>query len=163
MTAQLFFVIEGHTSRRIMGHFLRILHSCHQMPMLHWRFIFLPSGIPALVSLQRVNKMEKICLIATASQSQASGAGWQMLAIYALLFLGMWFLLVAPQRKRQKNQQKMIDELKSGDKVVTTSGIVGTIANVKGSRFILKIADDTKIEIFRTYIQAKLDKSENTE
>jgi preprotein translocase subunit YajC len=57
----------------------------------------------------------------------------------------------------------MLDGLKSGDKVVTTSGIIGTIANVKNSKFILKIADDTKIEIFRSYIQAKLDKSEKTE
>lgn len=86
-----------------------------------------------------------------------------MLAIYALLFAGMWFLLIAPQRKKQKNQMRMIEQLKPGDRVVTTSGIVGTIANVKGPRFMLKIADDTKIEIFRSYIQMKLDKSEKAE
>ncbi|MDR1433473.1 MAG: preprotein translocase subunit YajC [Puniceicoccales bacterium] len=99
----------------------------------------------------------------TAAQRQSAGSGWQMLAIYALLFAGMWFLLVAPQRKKQKSQLKMIEELKSGDRVVTTSGIVGTIANVKGQMFILKIADDTKIEIFRSYIQAKLDKADKGE
>ena len=98
-----------------------------------------------------------------AAQQRAAGAGWQMLAIYALLFTGMWFLLVAPQRKKQRNQLKMIEELKAGDRVVTTSGIIGTISNVKGSRFVLKIADDTKIEIFRSYIQAKLDKTDRGE
>jgi preprotein translocase subunit YajC len=46
---------------------------------------------------------------------------------------------------------------------MTTSGIIGTIANGKGSKFILKIADDTEIEIFRSYIQAKLDQSEQAE
>jgi preprotein translocase subunit YajC len=100
---------------------------------------------------------------ATPAAQQPSGSGWQMLAIYALLFTGMWFLLIAPQRKKQRNQLKMIEELKAGDKVVTTSGIIGTIVNVKGSKFILKIAEDTKIEIFRSYIQAKLDKSDKSE
>ncbi|MDR2776850.1 MAG: preprotein translocase subunit YajC [Puniceicoccales bacterium] len=97
------------------------------------------------------------------AQAQSTGSGWQVLIMYVLLITGMCFLLVFPQRKRQKEQQKMLDGLKSGDKVVTTSGIIGTIANVKNSKFILKIADDTKIEIFRSYIQAKLDKSEKTE
>lgn len=109
--------------------------------------------------------MNSTLYFANVSAQQQHGSGWPVLAVYALLFLGMWFLLIAPQRKKQKNQQKMIDELKVGDKVVTTSGIVGTIANVKGTRFILKIADETKIEIFRSYIQTKLenlDKSNKT-
>ena len=106
--------------------------------------------------------MKNIFFLADQQAAVTSGGGWQVLMIYILLFVGMWFLLIAPQKKRQKNHQKMIDELKTGDKVVTTSGIIGTIANVKGSRFILKIADDTKIEIFRSYIQSKLDNSDNS-
>lgn len=106
--------------------------------------------------------MKTLFFLADQQQAVTSGSGWQILMIYILLFVGMWFLLIAPQKKRQKNHQKMIDELKTGDKVVTTSGIIGTIANVKGTRFILKIADDTKIEIFRSYIQSKLDNSENS-
>ncbi|MDR2603117.1 MAG: preprotein translocase subunit YajC [Puniceicoccales bacterium] len=97
------------------------------------------------------------------AQAQSTASGWQVLIMYVLLIAGMCFLLVVPQRKRQKEQQKMLDGLKSGDKVVTTSGIIGTIVNLKGSKFVLKIADDTKIEIFRSYIQAKLDKSEKAE
>ncbi|MDR3143990.1 MAG: preprotein translocase subunit YajC [Puniceicoccales bacterium] len=96
-----------------------------------------------------------------AETAQQTGGGLQMLAIYGLLFAGMWFLLIAPQRKKQRNQLQMIEALKSGDRVVTTSGIVGTISAVKGSKFILKVADNTKIEIFRSYIQMKLDKSDN--
>lgn len=106
--------------------------------------------------------MKTLFFLADQQPTVTSGGGWQVLMIYILLFVGMWFLLIAPQKKRQKNHQKMIDELKTGDKVVTTSGIIGTIANVKGTRFILKIADDTKIEIFRSYIQSKLDNSENS-
>jgi preprotein translocase subunit YajC len=102
--------------------------------------------------------MEPVFLIAEAAAGQQTGGGWQMLAVYGLLFAGMWFLLIAPQRKKQKNQIKMIEGLKPGDRVVTTCGIVGTICNVKGSMFVLQIADDTKVEIFRSYIQTKLDK-----
>jgi preprotein translocase subunit YajC len=87
-----------------------------------------------------------------------SGIGIQTLLIYALLFVGMWFLMIAPQRKKQKNHVKMIQELKTGDAVVTTSGIFGTIANIKEDRFVLKISEDAKIEIFKSYIQSKIDK-----
>ncbi|MDR2779043.1 MAG: preprotein translocase subunit YajC [Puniceicoccales bacterium] len=97
------------------------------------------------------------------AQAQKASSGWQVLVMYILLITGMCFLLVVPQRKRQKEQQKMLNGLKAGDRVVTSSGIIGTITNVKGSKFILKIADDTKVEIFKPYIQAKLDKSEKSE
>jgi preprotein translocase subunit YajC len=108
--------------------------------------------------------MDHLHFMATImAQAQSTCSGWQVLIMYVLLITGMCFLLVVPQRKRQKEQQKMLDGLKSGDRVVTTSGIIGTIVNVKGSKFVLKIADDTKIEIFRSYIQAKLDKSEKSE
>jgi preprotein translocase subunit YajC len=109
--------------------------------------------------------MDRVHVLADAvsGSSQAAGSWWQMLAIYILLFAGMWFLLIAPQRKKQKNQVRMIESLKTGDRVVTSSGIVGTIAGMKGSLFVLKIADDTKIEIFRSFIQSKLDKSAKSE
>jgi preprotein translocase subunit YajC len=88
----------------------------------------------------------------------SSGIGVQTLLIYVLLFVGMWFLMIAPQRKKQKNHVKMIRELKAGDAVMTSSGIFGTIANVRDDRFILKISDDTKIEILKSCVQAKIDK-----
>lgn len=101
--------------------------------------------------------MHSMVLFAEQAASQ-SGFGLQTLLIYALLFVGMWFLMIAPQRKKQKNHVKMIQELKVGDKVVTSSGIFGTIANVEEDRFVLKIAENTKIEIFKSYVQTKIDK-----
>ncbi len=92
------------------------------------------------------------------STAGSAGIGVQTLLIYLLLFVGMWFLMIAPQRKKQKNHLKMIQSLKNGDKVVTSSGIFGTIAGTKNDRFVLKISDDTKIEIFKSCIQTKIDK-----
>lgn len=97
----------------------------------------------------------------TLAQSEQSNPMSQMLILFALI-LGMWFLFLAPQRKRQKEHQALIDNLKTGDKVVTSSGIYGMITNVKPDRYVLKIADNTKVEIVKSFIQAKVqDKSED--
>ena len=74
-----------------------------------------------------------------------------------LLFVGMWFLIIAPQRKRQKQHDAMLKALKSGDEIVTSGGIFGTITNVKEDRFVVKIADNTKIEIGKSFVANKLE------
>ena len=77
-----------------------------------------------------------------------------------LMFAGLWFLIIAPQRKKQKAHTKMIEALTSGDEVITSGGIYGTITNVKDDRYILKIADNTKIEVTKPSI-ASLAASDN--
>jgi preprotein translocase subunit YajC len=66
--------------------------------------------------------------------------------------------MIAPQRKRQKQHNKMVQELKSGDEIMTNAGIFGTITATKPDRFIVKIADNVKIEIHKSSIQHKLQK-----
>ncbi|MEC7273853.1 MAG: preprotein translocase subunit YajC, partial [Verrucomicrobiota bacterium] len=73
-----------------------------------------------------------------------------------LLFAGMWFLIIAPQRKRQKAHDKMLSELKNGDEIVTSGGVYCTITNVKEDRFVVRIADNTKIEIGKTFVSSKI-------
>lgn len=59
-----------------------------------------------------------------------------------------YFLIIRPQNKRQNDLKSLVSSLKTGDKVVTSGGIHGIIANVKeGSTLILKVADNVKIEI----------------
>jgi len=70
-----------------------------------------------------------------------------------LLFAAMYFLMIAPQRKKQKEHEKMLKSLESGDEVVTTGGIYGVITNVKEDRFIVRIAENTKIEIGKAFVQ----------
>ena len=74
-----------------------------------------------------------------------------------LIFAAMYFLMIAPQRKKQKQHQKMITELKVGDKVITNAGIYGAITSVKDDRFILQIAESTKIEIAKQNIHSRND------
>ena len=63
-----------------------------------------------------------------------------------------YFLLIRPQQKRQKAHQQLMANLKSGDRVVTSSGIHGLIANVKETTFLLKVADNVKIEIDKSAV-----------
>src|SRR5437764_9790420 len=73
-----------------------------------------------------------------------------------LIFGAMYFLMIAPQRKKQKEHEKMLTALQSGDEIVTTGGIFGTITNVKDDRFIVRIADNTKIELGKGFVQQVL-------
>jgi preprotein translocase subunit YajC len=69
-----------------------------------------------------------------------------------LIFIIMYFLLFRPQMKRQKEQARLVSSLKTGDRVVTASGIHGLISNVKERTVTLKIADNVKIEMEKSAI-----------
>lgn len=90
-----------------------------------------------------------------AQQAPPPGAQPSMLTtLLPFLFMGaiFYFMLIRPQQKRQKQHQQLLAGLKTGDKVVTASGIHGMIANVKERTFLLKVADNVKIEIDKSAI-----------
>jgi preprotein translocase subunit YajC len=85
--------------------------------------------------------------------SAGSGAGGILSLIpFLLIFIIFYFLLIRPQQKKQKQQQALLNALKKGDKVVTTSGIWGTITNLGKETVTLQIADNTKIKMQRENI-----------
>jgi preprotein translocase subunit YajC len=71
---------------------------------------------------------------------------------FALIFVIFYFLVILPQQKRSKQQKALLEALKKGDKVVTASGIWGTISNLGKETVTLQIADTTKIRIQRDQI-----------
>lgn len=82
--------------------------------------------------------------------SSAGGAGGFLSLIpFLLIFIIFYFLMIRPQQKKQKQQQTLLDALKKGDKVVTTSGIWGTITNMGKETVTLQIADNTKVKMQR--------------
>jgi preprotein translocase subunit YajC len=93
----------------------------------------------------------------------AAGPWWQMLLFYGLIAGGFYFLFIAPQRKKQKEHEKMLGSLQSGDEVLTNGGIYGVVTNVKDDRFIVRIADNTKIEVAKGFISAVTKKSATEE
>lgn len=59
----------------------------------------------------------------------------------ALIFVVMYFMMIRPQSQQRKKQAQLIEALKSGDKVITSSGIVGTVITVKDTTVSLRSAD----------------------
>jgi preprotein translocase subunit YajC len=79
-----------------------------------------------------------------------------------LIMLGIfYFLLIAPMRKRTKQQDQMIKDLKPGDPVLMAGGIYGTIVGIKGDRLTLRIADQVKVNVAKSSISG-LDTSADT-
>lgn len=73
-----------------------------------------------------------------------------------LMFGVFYFLLIRPQQKKEKDRKNMIQNLKKGDRVVTSGGILGTVVGVKDSIVVLKVGDeDTKIEFLKSAISDK--------
>lgn len=71
---------------------------------------------------------------------------------FILVFVIFYFLLIRPQRTKQKRHQEMVEQLKPGDKVITAGGIHGTVMGVQKDRIELKIASNVKIDISKNSI-----------
>jgi len=76
------------------------------------------------------------------------------------LFALLWFLLIRPQQKRQKQHQEMVRNLKVNDAVVTIGGIYGTVVKIKEDSLILRVADNVRIEILKNAISQVRSSSE---
>lgn len=98
-------------------------------------------------------------ILMTGGQDGGSG-GMITLVWFGLIFVLMYLLLIRPQRKKQKEHQKLISELKKGDKVVTSGGMFGTIFAIdeERNRVVLKINENTRLEFLKSSIAAKVDK-----
>ncbi len=79
--------------------------------------------------------------------------------LMGLLFAVFYFILIRPQQKRQKEHRQLLENLKKGDKVMTTGGIQGTIIALSDNVVTVEIADKVKVKVGRSYI-AGLMKSE---
>jgi preprotein translocase subunit YajC len=94
-----------------------------------------------------------------AQQPAAPQSPLPQFLFLGLMLAAMYFLMIAPQRKKQKELEKMLTALTSGDEIVTTGGIYGTITNVKDDRFVVRIADNTKIEVGKSFVLNVVKKS----
>ena len=91
-------------------------------------------------------------LLQTAAPA-GQGGGLSMWIMLALIFVVMWFFMIRPQRKQQKEMENFRNSLKNGDKVVTIGGIYGTIAEVKDAYVLLEVDKDVKIRVNKQAIQ----------
>jgi preprotein translocase subunit YajC len=95
--------------------------------------------------------------MAPSGDPSAPGGGLMSFLPMILIFVAFWFLLIAPQRKKQKEHDKMIKALEKGANVKTVGGIFGTVTGVKDDRFVVRIAENIKVEVSKDAISAKID------
>ncbi len=77
----------------------------------------------------------------------AQGGGLSMWIMLALIFVVMWFFMIRPQRKQQKELQAFRDGLKKGDKVVTVGGIYGTVSDIKEGYILMEVDNNVRIRV----------------
>ena len=81
-----------------------------------------------------------------------AGGGFGFLIPMVLVFGVFYLLLIRPQQKKQRQLQAQIADLKAGDKIVTTGGVIGTITAVKDTSFLVRSADKSILEIARSAV-----------
>ena len=84
---------------------------------------------------------------AAAAQAQPKGGGMSMWIMLALMFVVMYFFMIRPQKKQQKELQNFRDALKKGDKVVTIGGIYGTVTEIKDASVLIEVDNGVKIRV----------------
>jgi preprotein translocase subunit YajC len=92
--------------------------------------------------------------LAQAPAPAAPGPGGGLLSIlpFVFIFVIMYYVMLRPQMRRQKEAARLVSALKTGDRVITSSGIHGLISNVKDTTVIVKVADNVKLEMEKTAV-----------
>lgn len=105
-------------------------------------------------------------MLITPAYAQAAGGGdaagfITSLVPLILIFVIFYFLLIRPQQKRAREHKQMVESLKRGDQIVTGGGILGKVTRVKeGEEIEVEIAENTRVRVYRSTIQAVLSRSE---
>ncbi len=80
----------------------------------------------------------------------------QSIVMMALMFGVFYFLLIRPQQKKAKEHAKMLDALKTGDKVITRGGMIGKVSGVKDNILVLEVQEKVRISVLKSYVEGKL-------
>ena len=105
--------------------------------------------------------MNNYLMLLEASTSASGKGSFQMIILVVLLFVGMYFLMIRPQKKQQKKEQEIRENTQVGDEITTIGGIVGKVVTVKEDSLIIETgADKNKMKITRWAIQTNVTANE---
>ena len=98
------------------------------------------------------------------TDSTGGGSGLMELALPAVFVIAIfYFVLILPERKKQKKRQSMLDEMKKGDRVMTTSGMFGTVVQMQDDSVTLQVADGVRLRFTRAAVQQTLETADGKE
>lgn len=101
---------------------------------------------------------EPIFLSAPANPADAYSQ-YSSLILIVLMFVLLYFLLIRPQQKRQKERNKMLNNLSKGDKVITIGGLYGTIVELDDKTVVLKVSDSVRLTFDKQAVNAVISES----
>ena len=95
-----------------------------------------------------------------AAEGQPAPGGGFTIGWLVFMVAIFYFVMIRPQKRREKERKAMISAVKSGERVLLTSGILGEVASVKEKTLIVRIADQTKIEVLKSAVSQILEKGD---
>ena len=104
------------------------------------------------------------CLAPTGTggtSSDQTGSIWPMIGFLVVIFAMFYFVMIRPQRKRQKEHQVMMEGLQKGAKVVTAGGIYGTIESLSEDTVVIKVEGGTTLRVARNSVAMRRDETQN--
>jgi preprotein translocase subunit YajC len=93
---------------------------------------------------------------APAQNQSGGGGGSNFLFIMIAMFAIIYFVMIRPEQKKQKERQKMLSALKKGDRILTVGGVIGVIVSVKESSYVVKSGEGAVIEFSKSAVQSLL-------
>jgi preprotein translocase subunit YajC len=112
--------------------------------------------------IMNINAFSVLLAQQTPVAENQTGQMLKSFGMMAMILVVFWFLMIQPQRKKAKELETLLKTLKAGDKVITTSGIIGVVLSVKDKSVTLRSAD-TKIEILKSAVVEVTDRGETVE
>jgi len=91
-------------------------------------------------------------VLAMAPQGQGGGGFISTLFMFSLIILIFYFMILRPQKKRQKDRQQMLDNVKKGDKIITAGGLHGTIVGMDEKTLLIQVADNVKMKFEKSAV-----------
>jgi len=94
---------------------------------------------------------------AAAMGTQPGGQQGSALSLFVpllLMFVVLYFFMIRPAQKRQKDKERMLSALKKGDRIITAGGIYGEIQQVKEHSVVVRIAENVKVELQRSSVSS---------
>ncbi len=96
-------------------------------------------------------------LLAAKAPANSSGSLIKIIILYVAIFAIMYFLLIRPQKKKQKEEKKMRENLQVGDEIITIGGIYGRVISLKEDAIVIEsLSDHSKLTIARWALQSNL-------
>ena len=102
------------------------------------------------------------CLAPANGQAteQNPNSTWYMVGFLVVIFALFYFVMIRPQRKRQKEQQTMMQGLQKGNKVITAGGIYGTIDSLSEDTIVIKVEGGTTLRVARGSVAVRRDETQ---